>query len=255
MVTTEDVLGVVARSPHNWGRGRYDWLVEEMAKLGATDEELSTAALAGLDSDDRNVRVRAVWALSVVDDPRATEGILRGLRDPARRVREVAMKSTSPHHVGSPEVVAELRRIADDQSEVDRLRRGAVGVLTSVRTRDALPDIAAESLRELMDSSRFRTGILRSLCSARAHGLDDAGRAILQEFVENGTKDEAVMATRALCGQVLVGVNRYLPPHVRQRLRDQYDAGPGSEYTDTVWMPTAAVHELAKETGWPYPMT
>ena len=31
--------------------------------------------------DERNVRVRAVWALSVLTDPRATAGVLRGLRD------------------------------------------------------------------------------------------------------------------------------------------------------------------------------
>jgi hypothetical protein len=252
MVTTEDVLAVVARSPHNWGNGRYGWLAEEMAKLGASDGDLAAAALAGLDSDDRNVRVRAVWALSVIPGSQATEGVLRALRDPARRVREVAMKATSPHHVGSPEIMSELRRIADDEREIDRLRRGAVGVLTSVRTRDALPDIAADSLRELMGSQQFRAGILRLLCTARGHAVDDAGRATLQEFVRTGTKEEAVMATRALCGQVLVSVNRWLAPEVRQRLQAQYDAGPRSDYTETVWMPVADMLELARETGWPH---
>jgi hypothetical protein len=250
MVTTDDVVGVVARSPQNWGRGRHDWLVEEMAKLGATDEELATAAVAGLDSADRNVRVRAVWALSVIADPRATDGILRALRDPARRVREVAMKSTSPHHAGSAEVLAELRRIAEDESETDRLRRYAFWSLSSNTARDALPEMATESMRELMGSEQFRAQILRRLCDARMRsGLDAARREILQEFVRTGTKDEAVMATRALCGQVLVAVNRWLPPDHRQRVREQYDPGPSSDYADSVWMPLDDAIELARSVG------
>jgi hypothetical protein len=250
MVTTEDVVGVVARSPQNWGRGRHDWLVEEMAKLGATDEELATAALAGLDSEDRNVRVRAVWALSVIPGPRATEGILRALRDPARRVREVAMKSAAPHHVGTPAIVEELRRIADDDSEIDRLRRYAFWALSSNSARAALPELATESMRELMGSEQFRDQILRRLCDPRlARGADAARREILQEFVRTGTKDEAVMATRALCGQVLVSVNRWLPAPTRQRVRQQYDAGPGSDYAETVWMPLDDAVALATEVG------
>jgi hypothetical protein len=252
MVTTQDVLGVVARSPQNWGRGREDWLSTELAKLDATAEEIVTAALTGLDADDRNVRVRAVWVLGLFADPRATGGILRALQDPVRRVREVAMKSAAPHHVGASAVVETLRRIADDEGEIDRLRRNAFFVLSSVRTRDALPEIATNSLRQLMDSQRFRASILARLCKPKGHALDDASRSLLQEFVRTGTKDEAVMATRALCGQVLVAVNRWLPPEQRQRLRDRYDAGPGDQYAETCWMPVADAVELAKAVGYPY---
>ena len=252
MVTTQDVLAVVARSPHNWGRGRHDWLAEEMGKLGASDEELATAALAGLDDDDRNVRVRAVWALSVLDDPQVVDGTLRALRDPARRVREVAMKSANPRVLGSAEVVEELRRIAEDEGEIDRLRRYAFWALSSVKARDALPELAAESMRDLMGSEQFREQLLRRLCNPRvAPRLDPARREILQEFVRTGTKDEAVMATRALCGQVLVSVNRWLPAEHRQRLREQYDEGP-SAYTETRWMPIEDAIELARTVGYPY---
>lgn len=249
MVTTDVVLGVVARSPHNWGRGRHDWLVEEMGLLGASDEELTNAALAGLDSEDRNVRVRAVWALSVLDHPQATGGILRALRDPARRVREVAMKSAAPHHVGSAAVVEELHRIAEDEAEVERLRRNAFFVLSSLRTRDALPEVTTESLQELMRSDRFRASILRRLCSWRGHRLDAATRDLLHEFVRTGTKDEAVMATRTLCGQVLVSVNRMLPAEQRQLLRERYDAGPGSDYAETRWLPLDDALALANSLG------
>jgi HEAT repeat protein len=252
MVTTEDVLAVVARSPQNWGRGRREWLETEIAKLEATPEETVTAALVGLDDDDRNVRVRAVWVLWLFPDPRATEGIVRALRDPARRVREVAMKCAAPHHVGDPAVVEVLRRITEDDREIDRLRRTAFFVLSSVHTREALPDVASESLRDLMESQRFRSSILERLCKTRAGGLDEASRSVLQEFVRTGTKEEAVMATRALCGQVLVAVNRWLPPEQRQRLRDQYDPGPGDQFAETCWMPVADAIELAKAVGYPY---
>src|SRR5438876_228198 len=114
MVTTEEVLAVVARSPHNLGSGRSQWLEDELSALGADPSELAAAAVAGLGDEDRNVRVRALWALSVIPDPRATSGVLRALRDPARRVREVALKAVRPHHVGSPEMVAAVRAVADD---------------------------------------------------------------------------------------------------------------------------------------------
>ena len=253
MVTNEEILAVVARSPQNWGRQRREWLEAEMAKLEATPDEIVTAVLPSLDDEDRNVRVRAAWVLWLFPDPRATEGILRAMRDPVRRVREVAIKCAAPHHVGAPAVVDALRRIAEDVTETDRLRRNAFFVLSSVRTRDALPEIAAESLRELMDSQRFRSSILARLCKARGHALDDATRSLLQEFVRSGTKDEAVMATRALCGQVLVAVNRWLPPEQRQRLRDRYDAGPGDQFAETRWVPVADAIELAEAVGIPFP--
>lgn len=252
MVTTQDVLGVVARSPQNWGRGRRDWLEAEMAKLDATPDQIVTVALAGLDDDDRNVRVRAVWVLWLFPDPRATNGILQAMHDRTRRVREVAIKCAAPHHVSTPAIVESLRRIAEDVAETDRLRRNAFFVLSSLRTRDALPEIATDALRELMDSQRFRAAILSRLCKTRGHALDDASRSLLQEFVRTGTKDEAVMATRALCGQVLVAVNRWLPPEQRRRLQDQYDPGPGDQFAETRWMPIAEAIELANEVGYPY---
>src|SRR5437762_658937 len=152
MVTTDDVLGVVARSAHNWGAGRHKWLGDEMAKLGASQDELVMATLPGLESDDRNVRVRTVWALSVLPDSRATAGVLRGLRDPVRRVREVALKAVRPHHVGSPEVWSAVREMVDNEHETNRLRQQAFWILAGSVVRDAVPDLAEETFQSLMDS-------------------------------------------------------------------------------------------------------
>jgi hypothetical protein len=257
MVTTDEVLAVVARSPYNFGSERPQWLRDEMAKLGATEAEMVAAVLPALDSSDRNLRVRALWALSLFADARATEGVLRGLRDPARRVREVAMKASVPQHVASPEVVAALQRIAEDETETNRLRRHAFFALSSGATRSALPDVAGPALLELMGSDRYRLPILVRLCKSRSRTPET--RAILQEFVRSGTKDEAVMATRALAGQILVRVDAWLPADVRRRVRETYDPAPsirgttfGEGAVDAYWLPIADAVELAASMGYPH---
>jgi hypothetical protein len=246
MVTTQDVLAVVARSPQNWGAGRRQWLQDEVDRLGASDEDLVSAAVVGMDSDDRNMRVRAVWILSLSPDPRATAAVLRALRDPVRRVREVALKSVRPHHVASPDVWRAVQDIADDDHETNRLRQHAFFVLSSSAVRDTVPDVAEDTLRSLMDSDRFRGSLLFQLCSATGH--PPAARAILLEFVRSGSKDEAVMATRALCGHRLVRVDAWLPAELRQRVRDTYDAAPDVYGgVPLAWVPAADAEGLARE--------
>ena len=250
MVTTEDVLGVVARSPHNWGGDRTRWLADELGALGAGPDELVAAALAGLDSDERNVRVRALWALSVLPGPAASTGILRGLRDPVRRVREVAIKSVRPHHVGSSEVLAAVRAIVDDEGETGRLRRNAFFVLSSSALRDQLPEVAEDALRSFLGTKRFRMPVLLRLCTS---GTQTAtSRAILEEFVRGGSKEEAVMATRALCGQRLMRVDGWLPADVRRRVRATYDPAPDVYHgVPLCWIPAAEADALAAEVGVP----
>lgn len=248
MVTTEEVLRVIARSPQNWGSGRYEWLKSELSSLEAEPAELASASVAALDDDDRNVRVRAVWALSVLATPEATVGVLRALRDPARRVREVALKAVRPHHAGSPEVVAAVRAIADDEREIVRLRRQAFFVLASSAVRDELPDVAEETLRSFMESERFRMPVLLRLCTTTNHS--PTSRAILQEFARSGSKQEAVMATRALCGHRLMRVDGWLRADLRQRVRERYDPAPDVYHgVELCWMPAADAEELANEAG------
>ena len=251
MVTTEDVLGVVGRSPHDWGSGRHDWLAHELATLGASSDELVSAALPGLDSGDRNVRVRALWVLSTIaDDERATAGVLRGLRDPERRVREVALKSVRPHHVGSPEVWSAVQAMTDDERETNRLRRQAFWVLSSSVARHSVPDVAEETFRSMMASERLRMALLVRLCWAGSH--TEASRAVLRSFVEDGTKEEAVMATRALCGHRLMRVDGWLPSEQRQRVRETYDPAPDVYGgVSLCWIPAADAEALAAEVGFP----
>ena len=247
MVTTTEVFDVVRRSPGNLGFGVKRWIEDELEKLGAGADEVVTATLPALASDDRNERVRALRVLALYPDERATAGVLSALRDPVRRVREVAIKAARPHHVVSAEVVTELRRIAEDERETGRIRRHAFFVLSSSTTQDAVPDIAGEALTGLMDSTRFRQPILLRLC--KAPNQTDASRVVLREFVRTGTKDEAVMATRALCGQMLVRVDGWVPAEARQRIREQYDAAPPP--FQGCWMPRDEAVELARSVGYP----
>lgn len=255
MVTTEEVLAAVARSPWNFGAERRPWLENELRGLGAPDDEIVTAALEAVRSEDRNRRVQALWALWLFPDPRATAAVLHALSDPVRRVREVAMKSAAPHHVASAAVVSRLREIAESEGETNRLRRMAFFVLSSTATRKALPDVVQESMFELMEGQRFRLPILVRLCKSTSHS--PASRAVLHEFVRTGTKDEAVMATRALAGQLLVRVDGWLPPDVRQRVRSTYDPCPevralmGASWPESAWIPVAEAVELAGSVGYP----
>ena len=243
-LTTTRLLEVVGRAPHTFGSHLTSWLEAEIAGLGASDEEVITAAGAAMSSDDRNVRVKALRVLGLYDDPRATEGLLQGLRDPARRVREVAIKCSRRHH-GSAEVLDELRRIASDEDQTDRLRRNAFHELSTSASRTPLPDVAQDALAGFMDSDRFRGPVLRRLCSSPTQ--TPASRAVLHEFVRTGSKEEAVMATRALAGHMLVRVDGWLPPEQRRRLRETYD--PATAEGDAYWLPVADAVALAKAMG------
>src|SRR2546430_229515 len=142
MVTTEDVLAVVARSPHNWGSGRRKWLEDEMA------------------------------------------------------------------------------------------------------------EVVEETLQSLMESERFRGSLLVRLCWASSQ--TPASLAILQEFVRSGSKDEAVMATRTLCGHRLMRVDAFLPADLRQRVRETYDPAPDVYgRVPPYWIPGPDAEALMQEAGYP----
>ena len=247
VLTPDDLRELVAEGGRNPSLGpdqRRRVLVEAIGAVdGDGDADIVATALAGLDRDDRNVRVAMLRVLAMFDGDAATGGILRGLDDPARRVRETAMKAARPRHLASARVIEKLRRIAEDESETDRLRRNAFFVLSSRSARDALPDVTRDAVYSLIGSSRFRGPLLVRLCSS----LDqtEETRHLLREFVRTGTKDEAVMATRALCGQMLLRTD-IVPEAERRRVRTQYDRGQDDLHR---WVPCAVVAQLL---GVPY---
>jgi len=248
VVTTEQLIEFVDRTPRNAGWEATVLLRSELDKLGASDDELVAAGVAGMASDDRNVRVKMLRVLGLLPDGRATAGVLDALSDPARRVRDVAIKVARPHHL-SEAVIERLRAIVDDEDEIDRIRRDAFLLLSTSVARDAVPDVAQEAVVALMGSERFRLPLLIRLCKTSHHNAKS--RAVLQDFVDHGTKDEAVMATRVLCGYQLVRIDGWLPNDVRQRVRATYDPAPDAYGSPSCWIPVAEAQALAEEVGYP----
>jgi hypothetical protein len=155
-------------------------------------------ALVHLDSDDRNVRVAALRVLAFAEGPAAAAGILRGLDDPVRRVREVAAKS-SARFVDNERVVARLVQAVENDEP------GSAGAALQVLggfygSPHGLTQVepVARAMASLAHLPRHRQAVLVALL--RAKRLDDGTRAVLRDFVTDGTKDEAVAATRRLCG-------------------------------------------------------
>jgi hypothetical protein len=172
----------------------YGWAgrPEQATRVAATD------VLPHLDSEDRNVRVAALRVLAWCDGPEAIDGVLRGLDDEKKRVREVAAKS-SPRFLTDPRVVARLRRAAEENEPGSG--RPAMEILGGMYTSTAgLSSFApvAEALAALAEHPARRRQVLVFLL--RSHQLNPDLTEILRTFVRDGTKEEAVFATRRLDG-------------------------------------------------------
>jgi HEAT repeat protein len=154
--------------------------------------------LPHLDSEDRNIRVAALRVLAWCDGPEAIEGILRGLDDPMKRVRNVAAKS-SVRFVSDPKVVARLRRAVDeDEPGSGRPAMEVLGGAFSSPLGLYQLEPVAGAIRALAEHPKHREKALASLL--RSERLIDETTDILRDFVRNGTKEEAVFATRRLDG-------------------------------------------------------
>ena len=151
-----------------------------------------------LDSDDRNVRVAALRVLAFADGPEAAAGILRGLDDPVKRVREVAARS-SARFVDDERIVARLvQAVEDDEPGSAGSALEVLGGIYGSPHGLIQVEPVARAMASLAHLPRHRQAVLVALLRARR--LDDGTAAVLRDFVADGTKDEAVAATRRLCG-------------------------------------------------------
>lgn len=201
---TVEGLRRLARAATIWDPARRRESIDaERQALGApTDGELADAAIAGLGHPDRNVRVAMLRVLGMLfRGPRVVDGVLAGLRDPMRRVREVAIR-VGQHNVDDDRVVSALTRIVEDDAETNRLRGLAFFVLSRSMDRGVTPGIVSDALATLAATNGYRSRVLRRLCAV-ADVTPDIEK-LLREFVRLGSKEEAVQATRALCGYRLV---------------------------------------------------
>lgn len=172
-----------------------------------TNEE----ALEAIKSQDRNMRVRALRAAFSEAKPEGADVILAGLGDGKRRVKEVALKSSKPF-LGDRRVVARIAAMVEDETEYHRIRDKALfalgGGFPKVNEAGHLPEAAMSALKSLAAVDRYRGAVLGRLVRM---SLAPEVEALLQEYVRSGTKEEAVAATRALCGYRLVNWGRAKP--------------------------------------------
>jgi HEAT repeat protein len=212
---TVDQLRVLAEASRGWGstfngektQGPHDFnRIRELAmeSLGRpNDDEVASSAIELLENDDRNLRVAALRILAAYRDRDDVVGaLLVASHDPVRRVRALALSLAPPEH---PAVRDRLTEVAQDDDEYHRIRTDALARLA----KRPLDPETLEALRRILDRESDRRRILFTLASRR---LDDVAAEVLRDIVRNGTKEEAIAATRALCGWVLVRSDNVVPP-------------------------------------------
>jgi HEAT repeat protein len=212
MFMTVDQLRRLARASVSLEAGERE---RALAGLGhPSPSDLAEAAAAHLGDADRNVRVAAVRVLALSEGPAAVEAILRALDDPMKRVRSVAAKSCAPF-------VSDRRIVERLKQAVERDERGSAAPALAVlcgayRTPYGLAAVepVPEVLEALVALPRYRRQVLVSLLGART--LSEEAERVLRDFVADGNKEEAVLATRRLCGLRLEHHAR-LSPEERRR--------------------------------------
>jgi hypothetical protein len=200
-----------------------------------TDEEVITSALQLQTCDDRNDRVAALRVLGwYLHDDRVAEAVLRATHDPVRRVREIAMRLLPVRHPGASE---RLLAIATDDDELHKLSRLAFARLAR---RDLGPE-TMESIRDLLDAPRYRSRVLLTFLTQRVPvGAD----ALLEHIVRVGSKQEAVAATRLLCGYLAIRKDNGFWNETLQEADIDWLFTPGTmakaRYVRYYWLPPAA---------------
>jgi HEAT repeats len=190
-----------------------------LESLGNPDvDSIITSTIDALASDDRNLRVAALrilrWHLG---DERAADAVLKATRDPKRRVRRVAVQLC--HLLRErPGVIERLREMVDDPDETNKISGNALGALAG-NAAAGLPGSGLRSISDLLTSDAFRERVLFLFLQQRP---DDSVRELLHDVVRNGTKGEAIAATRALCGFRIAYLAHFLPED-RKRIQETCD--------------------------------
>ncbi|MEM7130319.1 MAG: HEAT repeat domain-containing protein [Chloroflexota bacterium] len=181
---------------------------EILEELGHPNrEEIVETALNGMESNDRNVRVLMLRVLGGQSGEKALQGILAGLQDEKRRVRFVALQSCASY-LHFPEVAKLLESMITNESEKRNIRQGALMYLANGAGEGGgiYSETAVEAIKDLYLSEEYRKRILFGLVQVE---LTKQVENLLKMFVELGSKDEAVMATKALCGYYVVHIDGY----------------------------------------------
>lgn len=210
-----------------------------LAELGSPpDGDVVAAAVAGLDSPDRNIRNAMVRVLSLYDGDAVVGAMLRASRDPMPRVRRAAAISMR-RYLDRDDVLDRLQEMGagDDHPKVRREAFSALAGRAMVPYMDrpasaTVAPPAARHLEALMDhDARLRAQVLFALVRLP---LDADVRRLLERFVVEGTKDEAVTATRALSGFRVRRVEEFADASVAARIPRECERAGGNVWW---WVP------------------
>lgn len=197
--------------------------------------EVGAAALLHMQSADRNVRVAMLRLLAHFRSPNAMRGVLLGLNDRARRVRNVAIQSAK-FFLEYPEICQRLKEMSTDLEEKRKIRERALTTLTGSGApvlEGPLPPAAARELRALLPRSVYRSQILHGLVQLDP---DDTVKELLREIVHIGTSEEVSIAEKALSGFKMVNIGHCKDEAQRRYVLQNCSVASGRVF---YWLPTA----------------
>jgi hypothetical protein len=101
-----------------------------------------------------------------------------------------------------------LKAMAIDEGEKRKIRQYAINALAGGigDLVGELSETAAGALQSLAQMGQYRFAILFGLLRL---DLTEHVEELLKDFVVNGTKDEAIVATRALCGYRVINIAEF----------------------------------------------
>ena len=213
-----------------------------MAIGNPSRDTIIDSAVEGMSSPDRNVRVLMLRVLAAQSGETAMRGILAGLNDVKRRVRTVAIKSCQ-NYLEFPEITDRLKAIVIDECEKRKIRGQALSALAGDegRLETDISETASEALEALGGSAQYRFQILFGLVRL---DLTERVEDLLKSYVANGTKAEAVMATRALCGYRVVHIGNFEDnPQAQQHIKQTCEIAHGRMF---YWITRAEYARLTR---------
>jgi hypothetical protein len=218
-------------------------LHDALTQIGnPSTDDIIASALDGMNSPDRNIRVMMLRILKHQSGEKAMRGILAGLNDEKRRVRSVAIKSSGNYHEFT-DITGRLKVMAIDDAEKPKIREHALSMLVGDEGRlvGDLDQPVVSALQSLLKNEAHRFQILFGLVRL---DLNERVEALLKEFVKNGSKDEAVMATRALSGFRVVHIGIFEDDREAEaRVKQSGDNVYGRMY---YWITRALYQELTQ---------
>lgn len=240
-LTTDDLIAL----KNALDSGQSQELGEILSRLGnPSEDEIVRAALEGMKSDDRNLRVAMLRCLAHYPSLLAKSGIVAGLKDDERRVREVAV-TCSKRFLPYTDVTAQLKETAVNANEKRKIRERALSTLVGSGApvwQGPLPQNAANVVAELLWIEPYHSALLHGLIQ-----LDPSApvKALLSQIVARGGPEEVAMASKALSGHKMVNLGHFDDEETRRAVKQTEELASGQVF---YWIPLESLAEYHKET-------